>query len=124
VLGEYIGAWVDAPDSGDPFFSGYYVAGSWFVTGDNRPYVRAIGNAFLVRPRSRFGAVEVVVKYSHLDLRDGGIDGGVLGKWHYGVNWWASAQWKLGLSYGDADLDRGGVRGNTKMLLTRVQWLW
>jgi phosphate-selective porin OprO/OprP len=124
VLGEYIGAWVDAPDSGDPFFSGYYLAGSWFVTGESRPYVRAIGNAFLVVPRSRFGAVEVVVKYSHLDLRDGQIDGGALDKWHYGVNWWASNQWKLGLSYGDADLDRDSLQGNTKLWLARVQWLW
>lgn len=49
---------------------------------------------------------------------------GMWGNWHYGVNWWASAQWKLGLSYGDADLDRSGLRGNTKLWLYRVQWLW
>ena len=94
------------------------------LTGESRPYVRSGGYAAGVRPARRVGAVELVAKYSRVDLRDGGVDGGVLGKGHYGISGWASAQWKLGLSYGDADLDRGGRRGNTKMLLSRVQWLW
>ena len=124
ILAEYFGSWVDSPENGDPFFSGYYVAGSWFVTGDKRPYVRSAGGAGFVTPKNRFGAVELVLKYSHLDITDGLIEGGVLSKWHYGVNWWASAQWKVGLSYGNADLDRDNLQGNTKMLLTRLQWLW
>lgn len=124
ILAEDMNAWVDAPDSGNPTFYGYYVAGSWVVTGENRPYVRAGGFAGGILPRRRFGAVELVAKYSRLDLTNGAIDGGVLGKWNYGVNWWASAQWKVGLSYGDANLDKGGIQGNTKMWLTRVQWLW
>jgi phosphate-selective porin OprO and OprP len=48
----------------------------------------------------------------------------VLDKWHFGLNWWASTQWKVGLSWGDADLDKEGLVGNTKMLLLRLQWLW
>jgi len=124
VLAEHIGAWVDSPERGNPYFSGYYVSGSWMLTGESRPYARGGGYAGGVRPARRLGAVELVAKYSRVDLRGGGIDGGVLNKWHYGVNWWASAQWKLGLSYGDADLERNGLRGNTKMWLSRVQWLW
>jgi phosphate-selective porin OprO and OprP len=48
----------------------------------------------------------------------------VLDKWHVGVNWWASAQWKFGVSYGYADLDRAGLRGITSMVLTRLQWVY
>jgi phosphate-selective porin OprO and OprP len=48
----------------------------------------------------------------------------VLSKWHFGVNWWASAQWKVGLSYGLADLDKGGLAGRTDMVLFRFQWLY
>jgi phosphate-selective porin OprO/OprP len=124
VLAEHVGAWVDSPERGNPYFSGYYALGSWMLTGESRPYVRSGGYAGGVRPARRLGAVELVAKYSHLDLRDSGVDGGVLDKWHFGVNWWASAQWKLGLSYGDADLDRAGLRGNTTMWLSRLQWLW
>jgi hypothetical protein len=48
----------------------------------------------------------------------------VLDKWHLGLNWWASRQWKAGVSYGDADLDKNGIRGNTEMLLFRMQWFY
>jgi hypothetical protein len=38
--------------------------------------------------------VELVARYSHVDLAAGAIDGVVLGKWHFGVNWWATERWK------------------------------
>ena len=73
-------------------------------------------------PTSPRGAVELVTRYSHIDLRGGTIDGGVLGKWHVGVNWWISPDWKAGISYGDARTTREGMKGTTRMLLTRLQW--
>jgi phosphate-selective porin OprO and OprP len=124
VLAERIEARVDAPESGDPTFWGAYVAASWMLTGESRPYNRVGGWAGGITPRRRLGAVELVAKYSRIDLTDGLVDGGLLSKWHFGVNWWASAQWKLGLSYGLADLDKGGVRGKTDMVLFRFQWLY
>ena len=124
VLAERMESRVDAPESGDPRFWGAYVAGSWILTGESRPYVRAGGFAGGITPKRRFGAVELVAKYSRVDLTDGPIEGGVLDKWHFGVNWWASAQWKLGLSYGYADLYKGGIHGKTDMVLARIQWLY
>jgi hypothetical protein len=41
-----------------------------------------------------------------------------------GATWWVSAQWKFGLSYGYADLDKYDLRGNTRMLLARLQWMY
>ena len=38
--------------------------------------------------------------------------------------WKVDAQWKLGLSYGYADLDKYELRGNTRMLLARLQWMY
>jgi hypothetical protein len=52
------------------------------------------------------------------------IDGGVLDHWLFGLNWWTSKQWKVGVSYGDADLEKDGIVGNIKMLLTRIQFLY
>jgi phosphate-selective porin OprO and OprP len=72
--------------------------GSWILTGENRPYLRTTAHAGAILPKRRLGAVEVVTRYSHLNLTDGPIDGGLMDKWHPGVNWWASAQWKIGLS--------------------------
>lgn len=120
---EHIEAFVDAVDSGDPNLSGSYLTASWVVTGESRPYVRSLGYAGGIVPNSRYGAVELVLRRSHVDHDDSLITGGVLNKWSAGVNWWASTQWKIGVSYGDADLDRGGIDGNTKMLLMRAQWM-
>ena len=124
LLAERVEAHVDAPASGDPRFTGYYGTASWILTGESRPYVRAAGYAGGLSPQRRWGALELALRYSHLDLTDGTLDGGELDKWSCNLSWWASAQWKIGLSYGDADLDRGGLTGNTKMLLARIQWLY
>jgi phosphate-selective porin OprO/OprP len=121
---EHIDAWVDSTENDDPHFSGGYVTAAWMLTGESRPYIRAFGWAGGVTPKSRYGAVELVVRYSQLDFNTDVIDGGVLKRWGFGVNWWASTQWKIGLSYGDANLNRFDTRGNTRMLLARLLWMY
>ncbi len=44
--------------------------------------------------------------------------------WWTGVNWWANIRWKASIGYGNIDLDRFGVTGNTRTLLTRLQWIY
>ena len=124
LLAEHIEARTHAPESGDPRFSGGYLTLAWMLTGESRPYIRSAGMTGPITPFTHRGAMELVARYSHLDLTDGAIDGGVLDKWHFGFNWWSSRQWKAGVSYGDADLDRGGTTGNTRMLLFRLQWYY
>jgi phosphate-selective porin OprO/OprP len=124
VFAEHVESRAEAPASGNPRFSGSYLALSWTFRGESRVYNRATGFATGIRATHRHGAIELVARYSRVNLTDAAIDGGVLGKAHFGVNWWASRQWKAGLSYGDADLDRDGARGNTRMLLTRLQWFY
>jgi phosphate-selective porin OprO and OprP len=124
LLAEHVQAWVDAPESGDPHFSGYYLTASWVVTGESRPYLRTVGYAGGIVPTRRYGAVELVGRYSYVDLTDGSIDGGMLTGWYFGVNWWASAQWKVGVSYGNTDLEQNNLRGNTQMVLFRTQWMY
>jgi len=124
LIMEHVESRADAPDSGNPRFSGSYLTLSWIITGESRVYNRALGYAGAVAPIHRSGALELVARYSEIDLTDGGIEGGELGKSHFGVNWWSSQQWKIGLSYGDADLDRNGIQGNTRMVLARVQWFY
>jgi hypothetical protein len=33
-------------------------------------------------------------------------------------------RWRFSLTYGDADLERDGVAGNTKITLMRAQWIY
>ena len=124
VVAEHIEARTKSAETGNPRFSGKYLMASWVVTGESRPYVRAAGTTGGITPASEHGALELVVRYSHVDLTDGLINGGVLRKWHYGVNWWVSPQWKFGVSWGDSDLDRASLTGTTRMLLFRLQWYY
>jgi len=117
VQGEYLT--VNADPKGKPSFegSGYYAQGSWVLTGESRPYSKgSIGN---VRPMNEYGAFEVALRYSHVDLNDGPVLGGEEDDWTLGANWYLGQHFKLQANYiwasttkhygapinGDADVD-------------------
>jgi phosphate-selective porin OprO/OprP len=124
VLTEYVKAYVQSPRYDNPSFSGTYVIGSYILTGETRPYDKLLGYARRIVPESRWGAVELVGRFGYVDLDDRLIQGGKLKKWYFGVNWWASAQWKFSTGYGIADLNRFGTIGRTTSLISRIQWIY
>jgi phosphate-selective porin OprO and OprP len=124
VLAEYAQAWVASTVTGNPTFNGFYVTGSYVLTGENRPYDKKVGYARRIIPRSRWGAIEVVGRFGYVDLDDTLVNGGKMRTWYSGVNWWASRQWKIGAGYGLADLDKFGTTGRTQRLHTRLQWIY
>ncbi|MCI0591557.1 MAG: porin, partial [Gammaproteobacteria bacterium] len=95
VQGEYIGTWVDQAGS-DPnvYFWGWYTQGSWFLTGESRPYNFSSGIWENVKPKQNFswgdgwGAWEAAFRYSYLDLSDQDIDGGKQDDVTLGLNWY------------------------------------
>ncbi|HEX6999525.1 MAG TPA: porin [Gammaproteobacteria bacterium] len=123
VLAELVQARVSSASVGDPTFSGWYVTGSWAIAGEPRPYDRQVGYARRIPVVDRRGQVELVARVGRVDLDDEPVSGGTLDKWYLGVNWWATKRWKASLGYGDADLERFGLNGNTKILLARLQWI-
>ncbi|MXO59101.1 hypothetical protein GRI89_06050 [Altererythrobacter salegens] len=122
-LGEYILAKVHSPFYGDPKFTGWYITGSWVLTGETRPYDRNVGYARRVIPKGRWGAPELVARYSQVDLDDNGINGGSFKKTMLGLNWWATTRWKFGVTWGHTWLDRDGLTGESDTILTRIQWV-
>jgi len=80
---------------------GYYVQGSWILTGESRPYTKgSIGN---VRPIHEWGAFEVALRYSKVDLNDGifapTVAGGAPAPFGFGGeqdDWTIGANWYLG----------------------------
>lgn len=123
-LGEYVEAQVDAPTAGNPNFSGWYIAGSWVLTGESRPYDRNVGYARRVIPNNRWGAPELVFRYSDVDLNDRQVRGGRFQRTDLGVNWWATTRWKFGAVWGRVWLDRKDLDGVTDTFLTRAQWVY
>jgi len=78
----------------DVRFPGYYVSASYLLTGEQRPYSEPEARFARLRPRHKLGdegglgAWEVGVRYSHLDLTDLNINGGVLTDVTGAVNWY------------------------------------
>ena len=124
LLAEYDHASVNSPEKDDPEFAGYYVTASWVLTGETRPYDRTVGYARRVMPTGRWGAPELVARFSHVDLEDGAVQGGTFDKTYLGLNWWATRRWKMGLGWGRIWLDRFGIAGLTDSFHARLQWIY
>ncbi len=102
-----------ASPAGQPDFSGNgcYVAGSWVLTGESRPYRNgSIGN---VRPAGALGAFELALRYSAIDLDDGPVRGGRQHDWTLGANWYLGQHFKLQANYVRASSEKyyGGSIG-------------
>jgi phosphate-selective porin len=124
LLAEYVRADLSTRDGSDPTFDGFYVTAGWVLTGEHRPYDRKAGYARRVLPSGRWGAVELIGRVGRVDLDDGPMSGGTMDGWWAGVNWWGSGRFKTSVGYGNIDLDRFDLKGNTKTLLTRLQWIY
>jgi len=124
LQGEYYKASVTSGDSNpDADFSGYYVMGSYFFTGESRPYKH--GKFGKVKPRAEGGAWELVARYSVLD----GIDnnGGRKGtNATVGVNWYLDQSMRVMLNYIDTSLDAPTTLAydSGKAVSARFQYIW
>jgi phosphate-selective porin OprO/OprP len=107
----------------DPHFGGYYVQGSWLITGESRRYVMANGAYQSPRPRAPFsgsggiGAWELALRFSHADFNfeegivgtaptANSVRGGEQDIVTLGVNWYATPNVKFMLNYLVVDVDR------------------
>ena len=126
---EYQFANVDLEEGGssDPSFSGFYVYGSYFLTGENRRYSTKSGSFDMVKPKKNFkwgeslGAIELAARYSALDLADEDISGGRLQDTTVGVNWYLNPNMRIMLNYVHSEADVRGVDGSADLVGMRFQ---
>ncbi len=135
--GEYVYTMVDAQGSDDPDFSAWYLFCSYFLTGENRAYRQMddgggeftrvkINNDFHLN-KSGWGAWEVALRYSVLDLNDSNIRGGKETNWTLGLNWYLNPNLRWDLNYILAtikDRNSGGVlidEADANILMSRFQ---
>jgi len=107
----------------DPDFAGYYLQGSWVLTGENRRYNATTGS--FRNPRARqplsenggVGAWELAARYSRMDLNfmsglegaaaaPGSVRGGDQSVVTLGVNWFPNPNVKVMMNYLLIDVDR------------------
>jgi len=128
LQGEYLHAFIKEKDGGNFNFKGFYVSGSWFLTGESRPYDKASGVFGKVLPKKNLsikngglGAWELGVRYSHLDLNDGPVQGGRMNILMGGLNWYWNPVFKLRLNLGYGDIDKGASSGYLYIFQTRLE---
>ncbi len=111
LQGEYNKLKVDRYGTASTFNAdGYYVFGSWFLTGESRVFKN--GNADRVKPFNDFahdggwGAIELLARYDVLDLTDAdfqSIGGRAVNRkgetWTLGVNWYLNPNLKFVANY-------------------------
>ena len=107
----------------DPDFTGYYLQGSWILTGEKRRYNAATGSFQNPRPATPFsssggfGAWELAARYSRMNLDfeegilgtaalPGSVRGGDQQIWTIGANWFPNPNVKVMLNYLLIDVDR------------------
>jgi phosphate-selective porin OprO/OprP len=125
VQGEHFWFDVDRRDQAleDPSFGGYYLQGSWLITGESRRYNPATGSFQNPRPKSAFahdggwGAFELATRFSHTDLNfnegdpgtapvAGAVRGGEQDVLAVGLNWYLNPNFKVLFNYLMIDVDR------------------
>jgi len=117
--GEYIRADVNRSAATDAQFDGFYVYGSWFITGESRTYKADKGVFDMLVPRKSFdlksgdpGAWELAVRYSTLDLNDEDIRGGKMDDLTLGLNWYINQYIRLSANYVSVLDVKGGAHDN------------
>jgi len=76
----------------DARFDGWYVEGSWFLTGETANY----RDGKFIRPvvKGQRGAWEVAMRLSSLDLNDKDVRGGTEDNFSLGINWYSRTHWR------------------------------
>ncbi|TDR48516.1 phosphate-selective porin OprO/OprP [Tahibacter aquaticus] len=119
LQGEFLTIDASRRTARDYTAEGAYLYASWILTGETRPYKSgAFAN---VKPKNDYGAVELGLRYSTLDLNDGIIYGGKQHDWTLGVNWYLGQHFKLQANYIRAFSDKGNLALDPKITEVRAQ---
>ncbi len=113
---------VDVNRRHDPDYSatGWYVFGSWFLTGESRPYKE--GEFGRLKPGGDGGAWEVAVRYSTLDFDDAGVAGGTEDNLTLGVNYYVTSHFRFMGNYTRVESTREGVDDDPGILQFRMAY--
>lgn len=95
----------------DPTFDSWYISGSYFLTGEHRPYDG--GEFGRLKPNENVlagdnggpGAWELAARYSTMDLNGHGIIGGEMENVTLGINWYLNPSVRMMANYVLANVD-------------------
>lgn len=129
VQGEYNMSMVDGAAGNNPDFSAWYAQASVLLTGEHRRYDTKNGVFKNPKPKTNFdpekgtwGAIELVGRYSNLDLTDSPlVVGGDVDSVSGGLNWYLNPNARLMFNVVCADYAEG-IGGNSEAFTMRMQF--
>ncbi len=131
LQGEAMVNHTESSDSSPHDFSGAYAAASWMLTGEERTYNRTAGVPERMIPNREFspkagtwGAWQLGLRMSYLDLMSGTVNGGRVLETTAGVNWWWNRYLRWQLNYHYAVVNGGLTPGHVQILQARVQLMY
>ncbi|WP_411834787.1 OprO/OprP family phosphate-selective porin [Pseudoxanthomonas mexicana] len=98
---------------------GAYLFASWMATGESRSY--SGGNVGNPKPRGKYGALELLARYSRIDLDSDGIAGGREHNWTLGANWYLAQNFRFQANYVRTDARRGALSADPSVFELRAQ---
>ena len=124
---EYWWVGTTAPSVGSPTIHGGDFVATWCVTGETRAYNTVQGAFKDVLPKRPVfsggpGAIELVARYSDINLDSERISGGKFKRFTPMVNWYLTDYLRLAAAYGVGRLDRFNMKGTTQFFQTRLQF--
>ena len=109
--GEYFHVFTDSDIEGNPDFWGYYAFVSYLLTGEHRMYGKENGAFLRLFPRQDFGfgkggwgAWELALRYSYVNLNGNRIQGGIERNVTVGLNWYLTSKTRFMFNYIRADV--------------------
>ncbi|PWT87477.1 MAG: porin [Acidobacteria bacterium] len=117
-----------SPELDNPQFRGGDAVVSYILTGESRAYSTVSGiYSFVPVAKSVFkggpGAIEVLLRYSRLNLNSDLINGGNFWRITPMVNWYLSPMIRFEVCYGYGTLDRFNLTGATQFFQSRIQFV-
>ncbi len=103
AIAEVIHSQINRTDSPDFIYTAYYIMGSYFLTGESKPY-KTTGKLSRINPKKNFGnggagAWEIGLRYSAMDLNKENVAAGRLDNISFALNWYLNPATRIMTNY-------------------------
>jgi phosphate-selective porin OprO/OprP len=108
-------------DNPNLIYKGWYIYGSYFLTGEARPYDKSAGTFNAIKPCHDYGAWEIALRYSDVNLTSHPIIGGQEHNIAFALNWYVNEYVRFDANYIKVYANQGGLSNQPSVYTMRGQ---